>query len=431
MDARMGRREFVALMAGVTAAATSGVACAPAEPAAPTEPARTVFYASVGADLGLFTVDANALTLTQDSTAQDSTAQDSTTRLPESVQYVWVHPTLPVMYVAYSNRSKANNNHGVAAYRIDRGTGRLTELATPLALDNRPIHISVDPAGSHLLIAYNQPSVLTVHALNADGAIGDPVVQREPVDVGFYAHQVRVAPSGTFVVVSARGSDASATAPADPGALKVFGFSDGQLSNERSIANGDGMGFGPRHVDFHATKPWMYVSMERNNEVLAYETQGDGIAPSPLYTKATVSDPERRAPAQYLGPIHVHPNGKYLYLVNRSDGTVDFAGKKVHGDGENSVAVFSIDDTSGEPTLVQTIGINAYHARTFSIHPDGKMLVTAAVAPLAERDGDQVRDVPAGLSVFSIGDDGRLTFARKYDVDVAGGPLFWCGMVTL
>jgi 6-phosphogluconolactonase len=412
----MGRRRFVTLMGGVAAAA----ACAPAE-TAPVESAGTVFYASVGADLGLYTVDDKALTLTQ----------DSVTRVPDLVQYVWVHPTLPVMYVAYSNRSTANDNHGVAVYRIDRGTGRLTELTRPMTLDNRPIHITVEPAGRHLLVAYNQPANLTVHALNEDGTIGDTVVQREPVDAGFYAHQVRVAPSGNVVVLSTRGSDATAKAPEDPGAFKVFGFSDGQLSGERSIANGDGMGFGPRHVDFHATKPWMYASMERNNEVLVYEVQGDGIGSSPLYTEATVSHPEYRAPTQYLGPIHVHPNGEYVYLVNRSDGTVDFNGTKVHGDGENSVAVFSVDSASGEPTLIQTVGVEAFHARTFSIHPEGKMLVTAAVAPLSERDGDQVREVPAGLSVFGIGDDGRLTFARKYDVDVAGGPLFWCGMVTL
>lgn len=410
-----GRRKFVMLMAGVAATATSGAACAPAESA------RTVFYASVGADLRLYAVDDEALTLTR----------DSGTRLPESVQYVWVHPTLPVMYVAYSNRSKANDNHGVAVYRIDRGKGQLTELNRPLTLDNRPIHITVDPAGQHLLIAYNQPANLTVHTVNADGAIGDPVPQREPVDAGFYAHQVRVAPSGNLVVVSTRGSDATAKAPEDPGALKVFRYSDGQLSSEKSIANDDGLGFGPRHVDFHATKPWMYVSMERNNEVLTYGVQQDGITASPLYTEATVNDPEQRAPVQYLGPIHVHPNGRYVYLVNRSDGTVDFAGQKVHGDGENSVAVFSIDENSGEPTLIQTVGIDAFHARTFSIHPNGKMLVTAAVAPLSERDGDQVRSVPAGLSVFGIGDDGKLTYARKYDIDVGDGPLFWSGMVSL
>ncbi|QYN33435.1 lactonase family protein [Pseudonocardia sp. DSM 110487] len=420
----LGRRKFVMLMAGVAATATSGVACAPAAPAEPAEPAapaRTVFYASVGADLGLYTVDENALTL----------SRDSVIRTPDLVQYVWVHPTAPVLYVAYSNRSKANDNHGVAVYRIDSGTGRLTEFNRPLTLDNRPIHISVDPSGRHLLIAYNQPSNLTVHTLNADGSIGDPVAQREPVDVGIYAHQVRVAPSGDIVVVSARGSDATATAPAAPGALRVFRYSDGQLSSAHSVSDGDGLGFGPRHVDFHATKPWMYVSMERNNELLTYGVQDGGISPSPLFTKATVSQPELRAPAQYLGPIHVHPNGRFVYLVNRSDGTVDLAGKKVHGAGENTVAVFSIDDSSGEPTLIQSVGIDAFHARTFSIHPNGKMLVTAAVAPLAERDGDQVREVPAGLSVFGIGDDGRLTFARKYDVDVTGGPLFWCGMVSL
>jgi hypothetical protein len=47
------------------------------------------------------------------------------------------------------------------------------------------------------------------------------------------------------------------------------------------------------------------------------------------------------------------------------------------------------------------------------------------------RDGDAVRTIPAGLSVFRIGDDGKLTFARKYDVDVAGKTMFWMGMVQL
>jgi 6-phosphogluconolactonase (cycloisomerase 2 family) len=211
----------------------------------------------------------------------------------------------------------------------------------------------------------------------------------------------------------------------------VFRYSDGHLSGGSSITDGDGLGFGPRHVDFHPTKPWMYVSMERSNEVLTFEVQDGGITPAPLFTEATAGRPELRAPAQYLGPIHVHPGGRFVYLVNRSDGTVDLGGRKVHGSGENTVAVFSVDEASGEPTLIQTIGIDAYHARTFAIHPNGTMLVTAAVTPLAERDGDQVRDVPAGFSVFAIGDDGRLTFARKYAVDVSAGPLFWCGMVAL
>ncbi len=51
--------------------------------------------------------------------------------------------------------------------------------------------------------------------------------------------------------------------------------------------------------------------------------------------------------------------------------------------------------------------------------------------PVDVRDGDAIRTVPAGLSVFPIGDDGKLTFVRKYDIDVGPKTMFWMGMVQL
>jgi 6-phosphogluconolactonase len=47
------------------------------------------------------------------------------------------------------------------------------------------------------------------------------------------------------------------------------------------------------------------------------------------------------------------------------------------------------------------------------------------------REGDAIRTLPAGLSVFRIGDDGRLTFERKYDIEVGDKTMFWMGMVPL
>jgi hypothetical protein len=35
------------------------------------------------------------------------------------------------------------------------------------------------------------------------------------------------------------------------------------------------------------------------------------------------------------------------------------------------------------------------------------------------------------VRVFRIGDDGKLTFARKYDIDVGDKTMFWMGMVPL
>ena len=51
--------------------------------------------------------------------------------------------------------------------------------------------------------------------------------------------------------------------------------------------------------------------------------------------------------------------------------------------------------------------------------------------PVDVREGDTIRTVAAGLSVLRIGDDGKLTFVRKYDVDVGDKLMFWMGMVPL
>jgi hypothetical protein len=51
--------------------------------------------------------------------------------------------------------------------------------------------------------------------------------------------------------------------------------------------------------------------------------------------------------------------------------------------------------------------------------------------PVNVRDGDAVKTIAAGLSVFRIGDDGKLAFARAYDIDVGDKTMFWMGMVAL
>jgi hypothetical protein len=48
------------------------------------------------------------------------------------------------------------------------------------------------------------------------------------------------------------------------------------------------------------------------------------------------------------------------------------------------------------------------------------------------REGESVITVPASLSVFRAGGDGKLEFVRKYDVETSGGKnLFWMGIVAL
>jgi hypothetical protein len=127
----------------------------------------------------------------------------------------------------------------------------------------------------------------------------------------------------------------------------------------------------------------------------------------------------------------VHPNGRFVYLTNRVSGMVDFEGKKVSGGGQNNVAVFAIDEVSGEPTLIQTADARAIELRTFTIDPSGRMLIAASIRAVSVREGGAIKTVPAGLSLFRIRGDGKLEFVRKYDVDVADKTQWWSGMVAL
>jgi 6-phosphogluconolactonase (cycloisomerase 2 family) len=365
-----------------------------------------------------------------------SLARRGSVTLPAGVQYAWPHVSGRYLYVASSNGgvglgAAGGEIHHATAFRIDPASGALTKHGDAVSLQNRPIHITTDIPSRYLLIAYNSPSRITVHRINSDGTLGNEVKQQTTIDAGIYAHQTRVAPSNESVILVTRGNDAGAGKPEDPGALKTFDYRDGQLSNEMAIAPAGGYGFGPRHLDFHPVQPWIYVSLERQNQVWVYKLDGTKVNPEPLFKTSTLADPANVRPRQLAGTVHVHPNGRFVYGVNRADGTVEYDGKRVFNGGENGIVVYAINPTTGEPTRIQNADTRGIHARTFHIDPSGRMLVAANIMPLAVRDGTTVTTAPATLSVFRIGGDGKLDYVRKYDIDVGSATMFWMGMVKL
>ena len=175
----------------------------------------------------------------------------------------------------------------------------------------------------------------------------------------------------------------------------------------------------------------MYVSIETQNEMHMYHMQAGKPLPEVVFNKTTLLEPRNIRSRQAASTVHVHPNGRFVYGANRSQDVVDFNGKKVYKGGENSIVVYAINQQTGEPTAIQHIETRKFHPRTFHIDPSGRMLVAQHNLPVDVREGDDVRTVSAGLSVFRIGEDGRLTFARTYDIDVGDALMWWTGMVTL
>jgi len=81
--------------------------------------------------------------------------------------------------------------------------------------------------------------------------------------------------------------------------------------------------------------------------------------------------------------------------------------------------------------LIETAYAQGAHTRTFSFDASGQILVAGNLVPVALREGGKVSVIPAGLSVFRVGQDGKLTFVRKYDLDTGNLTQWWSGMVPM
>ena len=385
---------------------------------------QAFFYVSLGSALKLYRIDADKAALA----AQDATM------LPEKVQCAWPHPSAPFVYVGSSNGGSAmagvkGDRHFLSALRIDKDSGELKPHGASAALRWRPIHVTVDHAGVFALTAYNNPSSVTVHRINADGTVGEEVAQRAALDCGIFAHQIRVTPNNDAAILVCRGNDTAKDKPEDPGSLKYFSFMDGQLENPVSVAPDGGYGFGPRHIEFHPTAPFVYVSRERENKLNAYRLSKEGLDPNVLFVKDTLAEPNNIRSRQLACTLHAHPNGRFLYLANRAFDTVKIDGRDVFPGGENNIAVFAIDQASGEPVPIQHEDVRGVYPRTFAIDPSARMLVATDVEPKLMRDGASFKTIPANIATFRVGQDGKLTFANNYKIDTGGELQFWSGMV--
>ena len=410
------RRTFLSLVAGSVAV--------PSFAAAPARPRKVALYANIGAELMHFDVDV----------ANTALIKRESVQLPADVQYCWPHVSRKYLYVATSSSAsgygKPGTDHHVTAFRIDPATGALTQHGESIALPSRPIHMATDIPSKHILVAFNNPSALRIYRINKDFTPGEEVKQGA-IDTGIFAHQVRVTPNNRHVILVTRGNEVTPKKAEDPGGLKLFDYRNGVLSNGTDIAPDNGREYGPRHLDFHPTKPWMYVSVETQNKMHMHRMQGGKPLAGVVYSKETLAEPNNIRSRQAASTVHVHPNGRFVYGSNRSQEVVDFEGKKVYKGGENSIVVYSLDQKTGEPTQIQNIETRKIHPRTFHIDPSGRMLVAQHNLPVNVRDGDAVRTEPAGLSAFRMGADGKLTFVRKYDFDVGDKLMFWMGMVPL
>ena len=119
-------------------------------------------------------------------------------------------------------------------------------------------------------------------------------------------------------------------------------------------------GAGPRHIAFHPTLPLVFVANELDSTVATLRFDAARGTLSPLAVHSTL--PTGWKGTNYPADIHVAPSGRTLYVSNR---------------GHNSIAVFSVANTTGALALQQVIATGGAWPRNFSLDPSGRWLLVA------------------------------------------------------
>ncbi len=127
-----------------------------------------------------------------------------------SPSFLALHPTLPVLYAVERFFDVRDRTIGAITSFSIEDAGGLEMTARLASGGDWPAHVSVHPSGRHAYVAHYQSGHVTAFPLDDDGRPqpADTVIRHEgsgphPRQASAHPHQVRPAPNGRFVQVSA------------------------------------------------------------------------------------------------------------------------------------------------------------------------------------------------------------------------------------
>jgi 6-phosphogluconolactonase len=248
----------------------------------------------------------------------------------------------------------------VTAFAINHATGKLSQLNEVASRGADPCYISFDKTGKYALVANYTGGSVAIFPVSHDGHLqaATAFVQHKGTgknperQEGPHAHWIETTPDNRFALVADLGLDQVL--------IYRFDQNSGALTpNTPPFAKVD-PGAGPRHLAFHPSGKFVYAIDELASTITVFAFDSSNGSLQSLQSVSTL-------PADFRGTndtaeIHVHSDGKFLFASNR---------------GHDSIAVFSIDQTTGKLTMTGDFPTGGKTPRNFELDPDGTHLLVA------------------------------------------------------
>jgi 6-phosphogluconolactonase len=228
----------------------------------------------------------------------------------------------------------------VTTFDLDSRTGTLTEKGKVMSAGAGPAYVSVDSTGHSAFVANYVGGTIASYLIQPDGTLSQPVDTFNYNDPKFghhgpvagrqngpHPHSVFVSPDDRFLIVNDLGNDALSVFQIDPTTAK--------LTPATPLLTGVRPGSGPRHIAFHPNGRWIYLINELDSTLdhLLWTTTHSITHPQGLLvnTNTTVKTiaPDFPGDKNTASEVMISPDGNFLYASNR---------------GEDTLVVFSIGD---------------------------------------------------------------------------------------
>jgi len=252
----------------------------------------------------------------------------------------------------------------VTTFDIDLKSGSLTQKGKVTSAGAGPAYISVDSTGHAAFVANYVGGTISSYLIQPDGTLSQPIDTFDYKDPKFghhgpvpvrqdapHPHSVFVSPDDRFLIVNDLGNDALTVFHIDPATAK--------LTPASPLLTGLRPGSGPRHIAFHPNGRWIYLLNELDSTLdhLLWTTTHSIVHPQGLLinTNTTIKTTAPGFPSDKntAAEVMISPDGNFLYASNR---------------GEDTLVVYAIGDDGGLKEI-QRIPCGGKTPRHFTFDP--------------------------------------------------------------